>query len=165
MPYTDEEIALAFDVILRDLLGYDEPEFPSAYLSIAYLPDLKAHDLPFDPASMKKVLSQLIAQKSGVTERLVDAAINSKMEFCVFAAKNAIAWQSLIKSKLSLRNAPISNLEGAKAILFYPGCPKFSDACDYIMETGCDVPESFRSEFIAFFNESLEEEGFVINEK
>ncbi len=163
--YSEEDAVLAFEIIFRDLLGYDEADFSSAYLTIAYLPETTVSDFPFNPTSMKKALSQLIAQHSGVTKQLVEAAINSKMEFCIFAAKNAIAWQSLIKSKLSLRKAPISNVEGAKAILLYPDCPKFADACDYIMETGSDVPEPFRSEFIAFFNESLAEEGITINEK
>ena len=157
------ELAEAADIIFRDLMGYHEPDFPSAYVTIAYS-DQKLLDevgLDFNVESMQDILAAALADRTGALPSLVKAAIQTKPQFCNFALMNSVDWKPLLTHKVSQEKAPIESLDAARSFLLDPGCPKFVAACDYVMETGLDVPIEFREEFTKFFNETLAESGYT----
>ncbi|MEZ8810922.1 hypothetical protein AB6D72_09860 [Vibrio alginolyticus] len=86
----------AATIVFQDVLGFDNPEFASAYVQLSYSDQAELDALWFD-----------------------------------------------------------LNCDSMKTILMYPDCPKFSEACEYVMELGCDVPSDFRADFTVFFNETI----------
>lgn len=149
----------AATIVFQDVLGFDNPEFASAYVQLAYSDQAELDALWFDLNcdSMKTILANVIAERTGTLPTLVKAAIQTKPQFGNYSVMNHIAWQSLVNHAVSQKNAEITCFELAKIILMYPDCPKFSEACEYVMELGCDVPSDFRADFTVFFNETVSE--------
>nr|WP_321458679.1 hypothetical protein [uncultured Vibrio sp.] len=150
----------AATIVLKDLLGESNPEFASAYVQLAYTDqqELDQLEVDFKADSMRTILANVLAERTGTLPTVVKASIATKPQFCHFALMNHLAWQSLVNHAVSQCNADIPSLAVAKTVLLHPGCPKFPEACEYVLETGEDVPEEFRAEFTAFFNESVQEQ-------
>ncbi len=149
----------AATIVLNDLLGEKNKDFASAYVLVAYAPqdELDALDFHFNAEAMRHILANALADRTGATASLVYAGIETKPQFNHFALMNHIAWQALVESHVSQCEAEIPSFDVAKTILLYPECPKFSEACEYMMEIGEDVPKDFRQSFTAFFNETVAE--------
>ncbi|MGF1835865.1 hypothetical protein [Photobacterium sanguinicancri] len=155
----------ANNILMRDILGFNDPDFATAYVTIAYTDqsELDAKGINCNELAMRKNLASLLSERTGTLTALVEAAILTKPQFCSFALTNHLAWKSLVMHRLSQERALIPSFEVAHFFLSYPDSPKFSAACDYVMESGTDVPSEFRNAFTEFFNttvhESLYQEG------
>ncbi|HDM8192304.1 TPA: hypothetical protein P0E30_003737 [Vibrio harveyi] len=147
----------AATIVLNDLLGEKHPDFASAYVLVAYTDqaELDALEFQFNADAMRHILASALAERTGATASLVYAGIETKPQFSHFALMNHVAWQPLVEKYVSQCEAEIPSIDVARTILLYPDCPKFGEACEYIMEIGEDVPGDFREQFTTFFNETV----------
>ncbi|HIF6165114.1 MULTISPECIES: hypothetical protein [Vibrio harveyi group] len=150
----------AATIILEDLLGEFNPNFASAYVQIAYTDQLELdrEGVNFNADSMRTILANVLAERTGTLATVVKAAIATKPQFCHFALMNHVSWTTLVNHTVSQCEAEIPSFEVAKTILMYPDCNKFPTACEYVLEVGDDVPDEFRAEFTSFFNETVREQ-------
>lgn len=156
----------AATIVLRDLLGESNPEFATAYVQLAYTDqqELDQLEVEFNADSMRTILANVLAERTGTLPTVVKASIITKPQFCHFALMNHLAWQSLVKHAVSQCDSEIPSVAVAKTVLLYPDCPKFPEACEYVLETGEDVPGDFREEFTAFFNETVKEQMLEVEQ-
>lgn len=153
------DLAKASAVLANDMLGFEEDDFSMAYLSIAYACDSEVSNLEpgYHPKSMRLIATSILAERMGVIPQLLNAKIQSHFEYTSFAESKSVPWSELLQSRLSQRLSPISSFNIALAMLAAPSSPRFSDACEYVLELGHDVPSDFRKRFSHFFTSTLSE--------